>query len=301
MFHRQEQVIVGDAQIVDAHDVGMLDLAQDLEFLQEALHRLVDAGFLADGGRDLEHHYVSVACALGEKQLRHRTLGDEFDAPVFLEPGSREVLGHLRAGRHAPAALRLGLFIGGAADRIVELGVLDLGLADDLERAGGACFHRIGGFVFGRQENDRRETLTAMEILEPVETRAAFPSVIEQHGAVTLREESRRQRPAHARVVAHQLDVGPGTGNMVTQQRAVPRVVIDQHQAHLSELEHAWQGIATQRVGGLFDRDQDIPDIRARRAGVHEIFGSFERGAGIELAPRPFDVAAGDLGALDRS
>ena len=69
MFHRQEQVIVGDAEIVDAHDVGMLDLAQNLEFLQEALHRLVDAGFLADGGRDLEHHHVSVACALGEEQL----------------------------------------------------------------------------------------------------------------------------------------------------------------------------------------------------------------------------------------
>ena len=33
--------------------------------------------------------------------------------------------------------------------------------------------------------------------------------------------------------------------------------------------------------------------------GVHEIFGSFERGAGIELAPRALDVAARDLRALD--
>ena len=39
-------------------------------------------------------------------------------------------------------------------------------------------------------------------------------------------------------------------------------------------------------------RDQDIPDVRARGPGVHEIFGSFERGAGIELAPRALDVAA---------
>ena len=214
---------------------GWLDLAQHLEFLQEALHRLVDAGFLADGGRHLEHHHVAVARALGEEQLRHRTLGDELDAPVFLEPRAGEILRHLRAGRHAPAALRLGLFVGGAADRIVELGVLDLGLADDLERAGGARFDRVGGFVFGGQENDRRETLAAVEILEPVEARAALPFVIEQHHAVTLREETRRQRPAHARVVAHQLDVGPGAGNMVTQQRAVPRVVIDQHQAHRAD------------------------------------------------------------------
>ena len=99
MLHRQEQVVVGDAEIVDAHDVRMADLAQHLEFLQEALHRLIDAGFLADGRRDLEHHHVAMRGAFGEEQLRHRTLRDEIDAPVFLEARAGEVLGHLRARR----------------------------------------------------------------------------------------------------------------------------------------------------------------------------------------------------------
>ena len=60
MLHRQEQVIVGDAEIVDAHDVRMADLAQHLEFLQEPLHRLIDAGLLADRRCHLEHHHVAV-------------------------------------------------------------------------------------------------------------------------------------------------------------------------------------------------------------------------------------------------
>ena len=139
------------------HDVGMADLAQDLEFLQEALHRLIDAGLLADRGRHLEHHHVADVGAFGEEQLRHRTLRDEIDAPVGLESRAGEILRHLRARRHAPAALRLGLLVGGAPDRVVELGVLDLRLADDLERAGGARLDGIGRFVVGGQENDRRE------------------------------------------------------------------------------------------------------------------------------------------------
>ena len=78
--------------------------------------------------------------------------------------------------------------------------------------------------------------------LQPVEARAASPLVIEQHHAVALREESRRQRPAHARVVADQIDVRPVAGNMVPQQRAVPRIVVDEHQTHRRGLEHAWHG-----------------------------------------------------------
>ena len=100
---------------------------------------------------------------------------------------------------------------------------------------------------------------------QPVEARAALPLVIEQHHAVALREKSRRQRTAHARVVADEIDVRPLAGNMVPQQRAVPRVVVDEHQAHRRELEHAWQAQATQRGRGLFDADQEIPDIRAGR------------------------------------
>ncbi len=50
----------------------------------------------------------------------------------------------------------------------------------------------------------------------------------------------------------------------------------------------------------MSDADQEIPDIRARRAGVHQISGGFEREPGIEFAERALHVAARELGALAR-
>src|SRR5688500_18105691 len=67
----------------------------------------------------------------------------------------------------------------------------------------------------------------------------------------------------------------------------------------IAELEHAWQTLATQRSCRLFDGDQQIADIGAGWTCVHEVAGSFERSAGVELAPRSFDIATGDGGTFD--
>ena len=114
--------------------------------------------------------------------------------------------------------------------------MLDLELADDFERTRSARLDRIGRLVIGGKENDRRETFAAVEILEPVETGAPFPRVIEQHDAVSLTQESRSQRPAYTRVVTHDFGVGPVAGNVVTKQRAVARIVVYQHQTHIEQL-----------------------------------------------------------------
>ena len=141
----------------------------------------------------------------------------------------------------APADMRqrlCALACSSAARRIASLSLVCLILALPMTSNApvGTRLGSIGRLVFGGQENDRREAFAAVKILEPVEARAAFPRVIEQHHAVALREKSRRQRTAHARVVADQFDVRPRTGDMMPQQRAVPRVVVDQHQAHGREV-----------------------------------------------------------------
>ena len=59
--------------------------------------------------------------------------------------------------------------------------------------------------------------------------------------------------------------------------------------------------MATRRLRRTPNADQQVPHIRARGSGVHEIFGAFERRARIELPERAFDIAAGKLGAFDRS
>ncbi len=56
------------------------------------------------------------------------------------------------------------------------------------------------------------------------------------------------------------------------QQRAVARIVVDEHQTHGRELEHGSRRTATQRVRRTFDSDQEIPDIRAGGTGVQEVF-----------------------------
>ena len=43
VLHRQVGVIVGDAELVQAHDVGVAHALRDLVFLQKARERLIDA------------------------------------------------------------------------------------------------------------------------------------------------------------------------------------------------------------------------------------------------------------------
>ena len=56
--------------------------------------------------------------------------------------------------------------------------------------------------------------------------------------------------------------------------------------------------MTTRRLRGMPDADQEIPDIGARRPGVHQICGGFEREPGVEFAERALHVAARELGAL---
>ena len=53
-------------------------------------------------------------------------------------------------------------------------------------------------------------------------------TIIPENRAVSLREETRRERPAHARVVTHDVDVRPVTRDVVTQQGAVSRIIVDE-------------------------------------------------------------------------
>src|SRR5689334_25360928 len=57
-------------------------------------------------------------------------------------------------------------------------------------------------------------------------------------------------------------------------------------------LEHA-------AARSVTEADQDIPDVRAGRTGMHEIAGAFERRAGIKLEEGALDVDATELRALD--
>jgi hypothetical protein len=83
-------MVIGDAQLMAAHDAGMVQPVRDLVFLQEALEGLVHARGVALRRRDLDHHEVAGLLALGEEQLRNRTAREPPHAAVARDPHGTE-------------------------------------------------------------------------------------------------------------------------------------------------------------------------------------------------------------------
>src|SRR5690606_35713890 len=69
VLHRDEGMVVGDAEIENAHHVRMADLRDELVFLQEA-HEMQLVGSVRIIGKHLEHDHL--ARALAFRQVHHR-------------------------------------------------------------------------------------------------------------------------------------------------------------------------------------------------------------------------------------
>ncbi len=107
--------------------------------------------------------------------------------------GSASVPSSARAQARSP--------LGCNAERIHELGVLQLFLAE-----GGACTEgqRAPREAITRtfaQEHDRGESRTAREIREPIDAACTGPGMIEHHGIEALSQDLGRERAARQRVV----------------------------------------------------------------------------------------------------
>ena len=74
ILHRDVGMVVGEALVVDAHHVRMLDARQQRVFLDEA--RQVLARPLAAGVQHLQHHGQAVLLAHGQVYLRHAARAD---------------------------------------------------------------------------------------------------------------------------------------------------------------------------------------------------------------------------------
>ena len=82
MLHGDIGVIVGDAEIVDAHDVRMIEAGDDLVFLNEAVEAHEPLGDVRHLAEHLEHHHRAGALALGQIDLAHAAGADLADAAV---------------------------------------------------------------------------------------------------------------------------------------------------------------------------------------------------------------------------
>ncbi len=109
ILHREIRVVIGNAQLIAAHDAGVVQPVRDLVLLQEALEGLVNARGIALRRRDLHHHQVARLLALGEEQLRNRTSSEPPHAAVTGNPHCAEAPRQLRLRRDAPVGLGTAL------------------------------------------------------------------------------------------------------------------------------------------------------------------------------------------------
>src|ERR1700676_422643 len=82
MLHRDIGVVIGDPQIVNAHDVLMLETRNDLVFLEEPVEPDESFGHVGDLAENLEDDQRPGAFALREVDLAHAAAAYLLDAAV---------------------------------------------------------------------------------------------------------------------------------------------------------------------------------------------------------------------------
>ncbi len=89
-----------------------------------------------------------------------------------------------------------------------------------------------GVVVLLAEENHRREARARDEILHPVDAATARPVVRHDHGVETLRDVFRRGDGMRHGARHGELRIRPSTGEVMADERAVARVVLDHQDAH---------------------------------------------------------------------
>src|ERR1700733_14545204 len=92
MLHSDVGMIVGDAEIVNAYDVLMLQAGDDFILLQEAVETDVALGDVRHLIEHLEHHERACALALGEIDLAHAAAADLANASMTTDHHGAEAI-----------------------------------------------------------------------------------------------------------------------------------------------------------------------------------------------------------------
>src|ERR1700728_4233894 len=92
MLHRDVVMVVGDAEIVDAYDVLMLQPGDDLILLQETVETDVALGDVRHLTEHFEHHERASALALGEIDPAHAAAADLADASMTTDHHGAEAI-----------------------------------------------------------------------------------------------------------------------------------------------------------------------------------------------------------------
>src|SRR6185437_16718501 len=131
VLHGEIRMIVGDAELIETHDVRVAHALRNLVFLDEARQGQVDAGLIATRGGDLQGYEGSDLLALGDVELRDGTARQQPRTPVAGDAGITEAARLLRLGRDAPISQRAPVLTACPLQQLDEARVFDTVSIDD--------------------------------------------------------------------------------------------------------------------------------------------------------------------------
>src|SRR5450755_351355 len=112
MLHGDVRMIIGDTQIVNAHDVAMLQTCDDFIFLKESIEPDDTFGHVGDLAEYLEHHQSARTLAFSEVDLAHTTAANLPDVPMATDHDGAEAVPPPIIRLTPPRCLLLFMFAG---------------------------------------------------------------------------------------------------------------------------------------------------------------------------------------------
>ncbi len=155
MFHGDVGMIVGDAEIINAHDILMLQAGDDFILLQETVEADDALGDVRHLIEHLEHHDGAGALAFREIDRAHAAAAYLPNAAMAADHHGSEAIALFEIRLRAQHGKRLFVFARGGDDCLDEPITIDPAAVETVQAGDGGGF-RVGR-VLQHEQHDRRE------------------------------------------------------------------------------------------------------------------------------------------------
>ncbi len=134
MLHRDISMIVGNAKIINAHDVLVIQARDDFIFLQESIEADETLRHVGNLAEHFQHHQRSRAFALGKIDLAHAAAADLPDASMAADDHGAEAITILVVRIGAQQRESLAVLVRGRDDHLEQPVAIDLAAVEPRAR-----------------------------------------------------------------------------------------------------------------------------------------------------------------------
>ena len=220
-------MVVGHAERIDLHHIGMMNATDDVVFLQKAIKGARLVAQIWDMPQQLEHDNAAFAFTFRQIDRRHRALRQRAYTTDALDHGGTKAISRQGFGTGAEGSAYPVLQARTILDEIHERAVANFALNDasvgtDIDR----CL-RTHAIRDGQQQNDRREQQALTEFPNPVDRVATRNVIVHEHHVVAGGMKLTRQRTVLGRHMCDGGQVIHARFEMVLVERSLLRIIND--------------------------------------------------------------------------